>query len=535
MRLVDPIRNVLPASIRAWLSARTRIDTRSLAVIRIAAGVLILGDLVSRSRHARMMYTDEGAVSRTLARSLAPEGAISVFWLTGDPVGVAALFVLHALVGVALLVGYHTRLMTVLAFVFVVSLDMRNVLVLSHADVLFRLLLFWAIFLPLGERWSIDAAHRTRDPIRAVSGLAPAMFLIQMVIMYAVNAVWKLTDDGWMTGETPMLVFGLDDITFLLGDSMRAVPELLVIGGLGWFALMVVSPLLLVMTGRARALFAGAYALGHLAFAVTVRIGAFPYVALMGLVGFLQPAVWDELDRRITSRGWDGRYTQTRRTMAARAAAIPRPTVTHPDLRRLLDGATSVGLILAVASMLVLAGALVPHAGTLTDTDIDRDTRLELALEGTPGAEQLHATQAAIGFAQPSWTIFAPHGRTVDRYYVFPALTADGDWIDAFADRPLSFDRPYDELQVQYHTYRERFFLNGVARPSLYPGAAEAYAEYLCTTHEEELVSITMFRVVEQVTKETLDDPDERDRWSQLLYAHGCGEHEPVIHEGPDW
>lgn len=518
-------------SIRQMVAERTRIDTRALAVVRVGAAVLILADLLSRARHLEVMYTDAGVLPRSVAREVAPEGALSLFFLTGDPLGVAALFVLHGLVAVGLLVGYHTRLMTVLALVFVVSLDLRNVLVLSHADYLFRLLVLWAVFLPLGERWSVDAVHRARPPRASVTGVAAAAFLGQLVVMYAANGLWKVVGDGWWSGEAPMLVFGRDELTFLLGDAVRAVPELLAVGGVAWFALMLASPLLLVLTGRSRAALALAYAGGHLAFAVTVRIGAFPYAALMGLVAFVQPAVWDRWADRLQTPARTRRHRSLSAGLADRATRVPRPTIGSP---RRWHQARAVGLALVLGSMLVLALVLAPQAGALVDDDLPREERLDRALADVPGAQELLAAQRAVGIDQPSWTIFAPNPQTNDRYHVLAAKTGDGEWIDLATGGAVSLDRPVDPLQAQYPTYRDRFYVNGIDRE---PAAAEALSEYLCDRHDDaDLVSITVVRVSESVTPATLDAPEDRDRTVHTLAVHGCGDHDPVPYEVPeDW
>lgn len=141
-------RRVVPRYARRCVT----IDPSSLAAFRAAAALLILADVALRSRNFHFYYTDDGVVPEALARAYVGEGAVSVFFLTSDPGVIAELFALHALFAVLLLVGYKTRLATASSFLFVISLDHHNPLVLSYADTLFRMLLFWALFLPLGER-----------------------------------------------------------------------------------------------------------------------------------------------------------------------------------------------------------------------------------------------------------------------------------------------------------------------------------------------------------------------------------------------
>jgi hypothetical protein len=67
------------------------------------------------------------------------------------------LFAIAALVAIALLVGYRTRLATVL-LALLASLQARNPTLIQGGDNLLLLLLFWGMFLPLGARFAIDAA-----------------------------------------------------------------------------------------------------------------------------------------------------------------------------------------------------------------------------------------------------------------------------------------------------------------------------------------------------------------------------------------
>lgn len=68
------------------------------------------------------------------------------------------VFLVHIFIGLCMAVGYHTSLMTCLTWFMTVSLHARNILVLHGGDILMRMLLFFAMFLPLGEVYSIDAA-----------------------------------------------------------------------------------------------------------------------------------------------------------------------------------------------------------------------------------------------------------------------------------------------------------------------------------------------------------------------------------------
>ncbi|RQG99930.1 HTTM domain-containing protein [Natrarchaeobius oligotrophus] len=507
-----------------FLRACVRIDTRSLALFRIVVAGLVLADVFLRARNFAHFYTDAGVVPRSLAREAAPVDVTTVYHLSSDPTAIAALFVLNALIALQLLVGYRTRIATILAFVFVVSLDLRNPLVLSYADVLFAWLLLWAIFLPLGERWSIDAVHADRPPRPSVVSIGSALILLQMITMYVVNGYHKTSSELWRTGEAAPLVLGLDDMTFLLGDVVRTVPSLLRYGGLAWFVMLLCSWLLLLARGRVRTLLVGAFVGSHLSFAVTVRIGAFAYVAIAGLLLFLRAPFWDDL-RALARRLEIESVVETtvRPTLIAVASSVPRsdPGLETPGWFPENPSRSARSVVVVAFVAIALVSTL--SAGGLVGDDVR-------------GVEEVESATAAFVDHQTEWSIFAPHPRTTDRYHVFAAKTEGGELVDVYNDRELTYERPSDQLQTQYETYRERFYMTNVAA-SEPPDAPVLLAEHHCRTWRSDdgdrITHVELYQIREDVTLETIDAPDERERESVLIHRHGCGDREPTEVDSP--
>src|SRR5262245_25258106 len=132
------------------------VERRSLACFRIGLGLLLLWDLWGRAKTLREHYTGEGVFPRELAARMRPDSALFHAFLWSDRVDVqAALFGLFAVVALLLLVGWHTRVASVIAFVLLASLIRRNPYVCHTGDVLLKALAFWAMFLPLGVHFSL--------------------------------------------------------------------------------------------------------------------------------------------------------------------------------------------------------------------------------------------------------------------------------------------------------------------------------------------------------------------------------------------
>ncbi len=509
---------------------RLAIDTRSLAVFRILLGGLIIGDLLSRSRNFHFYYTDDGVVTQELAQWWTSD-AFSIFYYTSNSSLIALLFAIHGLVALQLIVGYKTRLATIVSFLFVISLDHHNPLVLSYADTLFRLLFFWAIFLPLGERWSVDAVHRARDVRTNFVGIAGLFAMSQMIMMYSINGMHKFPSDLWQTGEGTPLVMGIDEMTYLLGDTLREVPFLLELGGRLWFYLLLASPLLLLLSGRWRLPLVALFMGGHASFALSVRIGAFAYVAFTGLVLFVQTSFWEDAKAALGRLGVDSdRLYPSKQRQRLLADPFPNYTLDSErnkhrkqDLYHLTMGLVTVGIVVTVAAI------ALSYGGIIHDEVPDDEERIYYTVENTPVVEQIDSAANHFNIDQPSWSIFAgPDPRTSDRYYVFAAKTADGEELDIYFDRELSYERPYQQLQNQHDTYRMRFYMNSIRRASDFNDAPDLLVSHLCDTwkedHDTEITHLNMYTVRETITHETIDTPEDRDRSIHLLHEFTCSD-----------
>ena len=502
------------ARLSAVVRTRFEIDTRSLAVFRIAVALLVGVDLLLRARNFELFYTESGVVPQALALAAEPAGMRSVYFLSTDPRVTAGLFVFHGLLACWLLVGYRTRLSTVLVAVLVVSLDLRNPLVLSYADTLFMWLLFWAIFLPLGERWSVDAVHAEQRPRSTVGGLPAALLLLQVVAVYVVNAIHKTESTRWPSGEAARLVMELDDMTFLAADLVASFPRLLQAGGMIWFGLLAGSWLLVVFDGRPRTALVGLFVFAHLSFGLTVRIGAFAFVSIAGLLVFLQASFWDDLATLADRGGIASSLSTASQRLARVAASVPPGPESTVDVFGWLDSNRGrLRVALAGVFLCVLAVALLAGGGVV-DSDGpagDIETGVSLFVE-----------------QQTEWTIFAPEPRTTVRQYVIAAETADGTQRDLAFDRELTADRP-DDLHRQFDSYRERFYFSSVRRDEP-AGSQQLFAEYICRTETvdgEPLSQLTLYVIAEEVTLETLGEPIERERTVREYFAHSCGDDSP--------
>src|SRR5262249_30181526 len=118
----------------------------------------------------------------------------------------AILFGISGVLALALAAGFATRIATIGSWLMLVSIHHRVPAVLSGAEILLRMLLFWAMFLPLGATWSVDGWRAKRkgraapDPEASVLSVGSAAILLQMGLMYLFSAIFK-SNAQWFHGQ----------------------------------------------------------------------------------------------------------------------------------------------------------------------------------------------------------------------------------------------------------------------------------------------------------------------------------------------
>jgi hypothetical protein len=340
--------------------------------------------------------------------------------------------------------------------------------------------------------------------------------------MYSVNGIHKLNGPQWVSREATPLIFGLDDMTYFLAGPMRQFPVMLEIMGTTWFFLLVMSPLLLFLQGRSRYAMVILIFGAHFSFTITVRIGAFGWVGMAGVMLFLPAVFWNDLralserlniwDRVVRPAG-DGLHAFGNR-LATRLPKL-QPNLGIPSVVR--DGVYDVTLTFLMMSLFVF-----PAIWFLEGEDV-------IDWERSSVEDRIEDEFRKIGVRQSEWTVFAPNPRTTDRWYVFPALTTEGELLDVYNDRPFTFDRPYDELQNIYGNYRERFYMNSIRRAGDQGTPPNYLVNWICRDYAErgiELTQLNMYVIHEPVTRETIDDWESRESWGELFSTHACPGHQ---------
>jgi hypothetical protein len=278
------------------------IDSRSLAVFRMMMGALLLADLAVRATDLKRMYTDDGMFSRAeMCHRFTTIWNWSFHFGSGGWEYQAMLFCVAAGLALALLIGFESRLVAIGSWLMLVSLQHRAPPILSGADILLRMLLFWAIFLPLGREWSLDKWLEKRngklsnaDDQSRVLSVASGALLIQMAIMYLFSAIFK-SNVNWAHGEVIKGTLAHSFYAKPLGAYFLKFPFLLTWMTWSTFLLEWAAPFLLFFprfTARVRLGILGTLAALHVGIGLCLEVDLFSLVALAGLIPFLPTEFW---------------------------------------------------------------------------------------------------------------------------------------------------------------------------------------------------------------------------------------------------
>ncbi|MFJ8111162.1 HTTM domain-containing protein [Streptomyces sp. NPDC096132] len=194
------------------------------AVVRIGFSATWLMFLLRELPHREELYGPDGPWSWVLARQLiGSNGAFTALMWSDGRLWFEVVYALAVLASALLLVGWHTRAMSVLFMVGVLSLQNRSVFMGDGGDNVLHLMSIYLVFLRCGQVWSLDArrARRAQEAHargeRVTDRVGPALWLVSGFVLTTVTvagrfhshwtipallwAVWAALALWWVVGQ----------------------------------------------------------------------------------------------------------------------------------------------------------------------------------------------------------------------------------------------------------------------------------------------------------------------------------------------
>ncbi|MCA9779816.1 MAG: HTTM domain-containing protein [Candidatus Eremiobacteraeota bacterium] len=284
------------------------LDLRSLATFRVLFSAVLILDCLTRWYDATAHYSDLGLLPRAvLLESGWHADFVSIHMMNGEPWFVHCLFAVQVALAVALGLGFRTRIATFFSWFLLISLHNRNPWVLNGGDVYARVVLFWMLFLPWGQVWSLDSRRKVSDrrwwmgrlnsEKKAVRSFAGVAVLIQICLIYWFAALPK-THPSWVGDYSAIQIsLQLDSLVTPFGHafSKLALPYL---PTLTWMVLMweALGPFLLWFPfdkGQVRTAAVTLFASLHFGFELCFEIGFFAIYSMVILSVLLPSWFWD--------------------------------------------------------------------------------------------------------------------------------------------------------------------------------------------------------------------------------------------------
>lgn len=286
--------------VRTWIRDHyMHVDPRTAGLFRLVLGFLLVADTLRHWGEARLLYTNQSVISNDF-HLWRPSSNFqwSFFHAFSTLNEVHVLFALGVVSHLLLFVGYRARLFAVTSFIFMTSLDQRIPLVENGGYVVVNLACLWACFLPVGQRFSIDAWRRSWRTRREKSAdelndrtdftgeRKPLVSLIGVIVIFNLTQVyfWNVVNKAgwiWREGYTLHYVLYLNRMLTGFGLLFRYIPEPMM-RVLDWTTLSVESMICVLIASPAarrytRPMAQIAMILIHGTFGTVFRLGPFSW------------------------------------------------------------------------------------------------------------------------------------------------------------------------------------------------------------------------------------------------------------------
>lgn len=298
----------LQSALRAWddfFFAET--SPLPIAVFRILYGGVVIATLLLLRPDWLAWYGVHSWVTLPTMLKVEPGARLNLFavmpqsnaWING-------LFWFFLTSAVLLMVGFCTRLNSVVVFVCLASVQQRNLYMLHGGDTFLRLSSFFLMFAPAGAALSVDRLIRRwrgREPAELTprSPWAQRMIQLQLALLYLVTCLLKLKGLPWRQGTALFYVYHLDELRRFPEPAWLFLPIVLKLGS--WAALALEFSLgALIWIRKLRYPLLGVGVLFHLWLEYSLNIPMFQWDILSAYVLFVEPEHLSSAGKRILRR-----------------------------------------------------------------------------------------------------------------------------------------------------------------------------------------------------------------------------------------
>jgi hypothetical protein len=282
------------------------IDARIPALVRIAYALVLLVNIAVWLPDLTMLFGEHGLLPREVVQKIGDPHRWSLWaWLPKDDLTLQICYGIFVAQVICLLLGLATRFNSICVFVWLVSFQVRNPLILDGEDTVFRLIAFFLVLMPAEAVWSLDARLRERfwpttsalvSPVnspRFVSAWGLRLLQFQIALVFFSAAICKLQGEAWLDGTALYYVTRLQDFRkFPTPGLLFETPTIVAL--LTWSVILVEFTVpLLIWFRETRCWMLLLALLFHAANEYSMHLFLFHWIMLVGWLSFLLPADWE--------------------------------------------------------------------------------------------------------------------------------------------------------------------------------------------------------------------------------------------------
>jgi hypothetical protein len=503
LRRPRPLATRIAGLLRArFVATYLTIDPRSLAAGRITLASVLLLDLIKRWVQIGSWYTNDGLVPNHTQLWRPPFAhVITPFNMLSYTYEAAIGFAICAVAYTALLIGVRTRLAQVASLVCVLSLHGRLLIFDNGGDVVLGLLAIWTVFLPTGQRFSVDALVARGGPRTRVVSLGVLALTCQLAFIYFFNAVHK-NGATWREGTAVHYVLHMDRLATPLALWLRARMTPGLSRAMSWTALgiewslpwLLVCPFATRYTRRVAIAF---IVMLHAGFGLFMNLGNFVPAMIAYTPNFLHGDDWDALER-----WWRRGAARVRwsRGFVARADVLvfrARRWFSLGRTIRLAPPGLAISAVLRRAPVLrevTCALFIFVAANQLLDENWMAHTVWD-----HHNAPRVAAAVTYLNLFQ-GWSMFAPDVGKTDLNIAVDAVTADGRHVDPWNEW-VNPKYPMPGASIPPGMGPSWLFYQFVTRLPSYPQYNQAFLEWVqryperTGRKEDAIVSLKVYKV----------------------------------------
>lgn len=427
---------------RFWVG---KVDLRPFAAFRIAFGLALLYDLCDLFPNLRVFFSDEGVLPRApFISQWARFWRFSALDAFGPPALVYAYWFVAAAAVVALIFGYRTRIASVASFILVASFQERLPPLFDGSDTVIRMLLFWQMFAPVGQLWSVDALQKARRGLEVpkTAGALPFRIMqLQVAWIYLCTACHKVQGTTWRNGDAVHYTLHLSHVFSRWWAQAEWLAENnFIIHAMTWgtlvfefgFMAFVFLPVPWSKVSRsARAVGVASVVSLHLGIAVTINVGLFSYLMPLVLLMFWEPEWIQALVDRLQKLLGASRLARVREL----CLALPEPRGWEPSPSTWLSASTKQQLqkwgAVALCTWFAICTwyAVPPYIRTWLGQQASRATGSYV----NPMPHWLETPVQALD-VWSSWDMFSPEPLRTDYHLSAPGELDDGTKVYMLGD-----------------------------------------------------------------------------------------------------